>query len=80
MFKVGDRVKIRKWDDMVDEFGLNCWYDISLGSEDFIAEMRPLCGKVATILNIISDEVELDFEDKSVDVDWRYTIDMIEEV
>lgn len=50
MFKEGDKVRIRQWDDMAREFG----YD---GDEidcncAFIKSMRPLCGMEFTINSV----------------------------
>ena len=79
-FKVGDKVKIRQWDDMVMEFGLgsfghiNCKYGFTNG-------MKPLCGEIATISEIYGegcDKVRLNFNTKSKDTVWSYSIDMIE--
>ena len=50
-FNIGDYVKIREWDDMEREFGLN-----DSGHIDckflFIKEMRRLCGQKFTIKDI----------------------------
>lgn len=61
-FKIGDRVRIRDWDDMVREFGepdsdgdikIVVPYNIHNTESQyitwFIQEMRILCGRVATI-------------------------------
>ena len=48
LFKVGDRVTIREWDDMKKEFGLNSNGDIKV-KFIFTSEMARLCGKTATV-------------------------------
>lgn len=50
-FKVGDKLRIRQWEDMKEEFGtdyngaINCKYD-------FTEEMKHLCGLPFTVSNI----------------------------
>lgn len=46
-FKVGDRVKIKSWDRMVKEFGMNCT-DIDCYGP-FTSTMKYLCGLEGTI-------------------------------
>lgn len=53
IFKVGDVCRIREWDDMAAEFGLN-WGDICC-QFCFTREMKYLCGKIFTIKEIIDD-------------------------
>lgn len=48
-YKVGDRVLIRQWDDMVKEFGLDKDGDIVCSPFPFIADMKVYCGQVLTI-------------------------------
>lgn len=77
-FKVGEKVKIRQWDDMEKEFGLGDSGFIKVHFS-FNSYMKHLCGRIATITNILSDgKVILDFEDKSGDIYWTYSTDMIE--
>lgn len=77
-FKVGDRVLIRHWDDMCEEFG----YPASGQSIDvpfsFTEEMRHLCGREATVKNITCDRIELDdWSDKDGDVVCSYSKEML---
>lgn len=80
-FKVGDKIRIRQWDDMAKEFGIDKNGDIKALS-GFIQEMRPLCGKKAKIGEIYGNCVFLeDFEDcEGLDTDYDYSMDMIEHV
>ena len=48
-FKVGDKVKIRQWNDMVEEFGLDAYGNIKTRGHTFPKGMKYLCGKIATI-------------------------------
>ena len=77
-FKLGQRVRIRQWDDMEKEFGLNCLNSINC-MYSFTKSMKNICGRIAVITEIyINGKVELDFEDKSGNIDHVYSIDMIE--
>ena len=80
-FKVGELVRIRQWDDMAEEFGINSWGAIICQCWLTVA-MKPLCGKYAEITKIRDDgKVELRFFncDDSVE-NWNYSTDMIEKV
>ena len=78
-FEVGQKVKIRQWDDMEKEFGLNLIGSINC-YRSFVETMKNFCGRIATIKEILSDgTVILDFEDKSANISsWEYSTDMIE--
>lgn len=80
-FKVGDKVRIRQWDDMAEEFGMD-GTDYIQTLEGFVELMRPLCGKKAKIGSIHGERVSLeDFEDcEGLDTDFSYSMDMIEHV
>lgn len=47
-YKVGDKVKVRKWDDMALEYGVDDDGDIEMPIY-FIKEMKQFCGKIITI-------------------------------
>ena len=78
VFKVGDRVCIRNWDDMEKEFGLDKSGDIKV-KYCFTKDMRHLCGRMATIISITKsdygygDKYKLDFDDKSGDTNWNFS-------
>lgn len=80
-FKVGDKVRIRQWDDMAEEFGMGGTKYIQT-SEVFVVIMRPLCGKKAKIKAIRGKRVSLeDFEDcEGLNTDFSYSTDMLEHV
>lgn len=72
-FKVGDKIKIKSWDEMEKEFGLDSDGDINC-NEGFIKDMAYLCGKEATIKKInLNNWLKLDID---VD-DWVITTDMV---
>lgn len=77
-FKVGDKVKIKSWETMKKEFGLDYGNDIRT-NPCFVKGMKHLCGRIATITRFNSENsIELNFEDKSGDIEWSYCVDMIE--
>ena len=80
-FKVGDKVKIKSWEEMEKEFGLNCNGNINCNS-CFTDGMKKFCGAVATIRKIDSDgEVELTSTSSNLDFsEWRFSTDMIKKV
>jgi hypothetical protein len=47
-FKAGDKVRVKDWFDMADEFGVNEYGDI-LCEFFFTESMLHLCGKVFTV-------------------------------
>lgn len=47
-YKVGDKVRVREWDDMAKEFGSN--EVMILCTCSFIDCIKPLCGKVFTVI------------------------------
>lgn len=66
-FKVGDRVVVRDWDDMVNEYGLSKWGDVKKDSQ-FTSGMKHLCGHTATVTAVekgLSFKIiKLDFDDE----------------
>lgn len=53
-FKVGDKVRIRQWDNMTEQFGLDEEGDIKIPYPDLVvsAKFKHLCGKTGKIINI----------------------------
>lgn len=54
-YRVDDKVKVRKWDDMVAEFGLDVYGNIKTPEFLFIEYMKDCCDKTATI---VRDDLE----------------------
>lgn len=84
-FAVGDKVRIRQWDDMVEEFGLVGGYKIPFTKTcktTFTDGMKHLCGRTATIthINYDTEEVVLDFDDNSGDTYWFFYLGAIEPI
>ena len=49
-YKVGDKVRVREWDDMAKEFGSN--EVVIFCKHSFVDCMKPLCGKVFTVIEV----------------------------
>lgn len=47
-FKIGDKVRVREWDDMAKECGSN--KEVIFCTCSFVDCMKPLCGKVFTVI------------------------------
>lgn len=78
IFKVGDRVRIKSWEQMEKEFGKDYFESINCIPR-FIEDMKHLCGKTATIDEICNYYIKL--KDWSGDSDgpyWFFSMDMIE--
>jgi hypothetical protein len=79
-FNVGDRVMIRYFDDMAEEFSLDRSGDIKnpSGTSCFIRNMKHLCGRQATISFIDGTDVHFtDWSDASGDKAWSYSTYMV---
>ena len=81
--KVGDRVTIRQWNDMAEEFGVDCHGDIECEAT-FTSEMRKYCGKTFTItddrgyLYTLSDDSGNALKDSVFSTPWTFSEDMFE--
>ena len=71
-YKVGDKVRVREWDDMLKECGGN---DHAISCVCiFVDCMQPLCGKVFTVTDVRTDfSYKLDGEAWS----WAFSDDML---
>lgn len=54
MFQVGDVVRVRSWDDMKDEFGLDVEGDINCRF-CFTRDMQKMCGKLYHVSKVKQD-------------------------
>lgn len=77
-YKVGDKVRVRQWDDMAKEFGFSgCTKsNIDILGCLFTNNMKKFCGSVVTISNIASDNSR--YLIKEDDQNWYWTDDMFE--
>ena len=71
-YKVGDKVRVREWDDMLKECGGN---DHAISCVCiFVDCMQPLCGKVFTVTDVRTDfSYKLDGEAWR----WAFSDDML---
>lgn len=78
---IGKRYRIRRWEDMENEFGLDGDGNIKT-QVCFVEAMRRLCGKEATLKNINGKSVGLgDWIDcDKLDTKWGFNADMLEEI
>lgn len=82
-FKVGDKVIIKDWDEMVKEYGVNSWGGIDCHPYSFSSFMKILCGEEATIIGMHPDGTVLldfkksDFKSRSNLCILSYCMDMI---
>lgn len=82
-FAVGDRVRIRDWDDMASEFGINEYGEIPC-KYTFAREMRDFCGQeytISTTRNNPDGTQKLYFEDAEDGEDgFVWSSDMCEHI
>ena len=77
-YKVGDKVRVRQWDDMAKEYDLigRVERDIDIPGCTFVNSMKKFCGSVVTISNIVSDNSR--YLIKEDNQEWYWTDDMFE--
>ena len=73
--KIGDRLRVREWEDMAEEFG-------AVGDEiacdlTFTQSMRYMCGMPFTVEEISSDSRRF-FSKEGIEWCWNITSDMLE--
>ena len=74
-YKVGDKVKVREWDDMAKEFGVyGDGFLVVLSNSCFFRLMRKYCGKTMTI-RAVKGDYYLIGDDKDW---WHFTDEMFE--
>lgn len=71
-FEVGDTVRIRDWDDMKSEFGLDCDGNIEC-QFSFTRDMKPICGIEFTITGIGANDTITGHNSR-----WSISADMLE--
>lgn len=76
-FKVGDVVRIRQWDDMLNEYGKDSDGDIVCSHNTiFCSSMKYLCGKIFIIEGFDDEQIYgLDEADKD---GWKIIPEMLE--
>lgn len=76
-YKVGDKVRVRQWDDMVKEFGSD-GEDIHIDGCYFIKEMKQYCGKTYEVCDDMGLHYILKTENEVLD--WCFKDEMLEDV
>ena len=74
-YKIGDKVKVRSWNDMEKEFGLNEYGNINNKYPTFVKQMRQFCGEIVTIYKIFSDSYSIE-----EDYNFSWTDEMFEDI
>lgn len=82
--KVGDRLRIRDWNDMAVEFGMDRDGDITIDVNNertvwFTQDMEYLCGQTFTVREIVEDSVVWSYVSEEPDpTDWTIIAPMLE--
>lgn len=74
--KIGDRLGVRKWEDMAEEFGYDEDGDIACDLT-FTQDMRYMCGMPFTVEEISSDTHRF-FSKEGIEEHWSISADMLE--
>lgn len=75
-YKVGDKVRVRQWDDMVEKYGM-IEYCINTPNYSFVPEMRKHCGKIV-IIGKVNELMETYYIGGDIG-GWYWTDDMFED-
>lgn len=67
-YKVGDKVRVREWEDMANEFGIDACGDIDC-EISFVTSMAMFCGRVVTIKDVNGNFYEI--EEDNGEWEWR---------
>ena len=74
-YKPGDKVKVRSWESMEEEFGISHDGDIRT-KPTFVSDMRKYCGKTVTVNRIDSEKYRIEEDEE----EWCWSSDMFETV
>lgn len=79
-FQIGDKLRIRQWDDMVKEFGVDNNGNIPC-TFSFSKPMRALCGQPFTVSSIMPFDDRLEYRrEEEPSIDFMISSDMLEPV
>lgn len=80
-YKVGDKVRVRQWDDMAKEFYVNDGGNIFVDGYYFVNKMKQFCGKVYKVCrtNLYGENSYLLNSEDEI-IDWLFTEGMLEDV
>lgn len=71
-YKVGDTVRVRDWDDMVQQFDWNGHGIITIKKSQFTSSMRRFCGRKSIVSEVHMDSYSLKYFGN-----WLFTDDML---
>ena len=74
MYREGDKVKVRQWNDMEREYGLDMCGTIQVPCS-FMPAMREFCGRIVTISRVVSEDT---YRIKEDDYGWVFSNAMFE--
>lgn len=72
-YKVGDKVKVREWDNMAKDFCVDKKDGITSSLEAFVSGMKEYCGKIMTIKSVGNNYYKIEEDNEN----WRWTDDML---
>lgn len=75
--EVGDRIIIRNWDDMKNEFGLTYFGNIDC-ARHFTLDMEYLCGAIGTVTSRHGIGIGILFDGNTTGRHWEFSTDMID--
>lgn len=74
-YKVGDKVRVRSWEDMKKEYGVDRHGNISVRKDvSFVTSMKSLCGKELVIRSVLEDSYMVKGEN------WYWVDEMFEPI
>ncbi len=80
-YKVGDKVRVRRWESMEKEFGIDEDGNIDMNTPVFVPLMKEYCGRIVEISKNIHDTWNRHYyEIKEDNEEWRWTDEMLEPV
>jgi hypothetical protein len=71
-YKVGDKVRVRSWDSMAEQFGVDRFGDIKVNNTYFVDAMRKCCGETLTITSVNMSSYQTKGNS------WQWTDEMFE--
>ena len=74
-YKVGDKVRVRQWNDMVEEFGIK-GEDIPISGCYFVKEMKQYCGKTYEVCDIV---LHYTLKTENEVLNWCFADEMLED-
>lgn len=78
-YKVGDKVRVRQWDDMKREFG-ELYSNINTPFYFFVTSMMVYCGLICEIIGVEHGYYRLKSNEEQNIEKWKFTDDMLEGV